>query len=535
MKKEIFTLSIFIMMVFALIAFACSANNNNTHKLTNQLYNFTNNDYNKFLKDYGQDLYNKCPVMLKPIEPIDNKLESQKPMIVNTPKEFTWMNYNNKDWTTVVKHQGYCGSCWDFAAVGVLESVIKIRENCPNLPIDLSEQYVLSCLSSAGSCHGGSGYEAFNLIINTSEQGNYCNGIIPESCMPYQANDDILCDEKCSNWEEKLVPIKEFGYYRPDGTFNDREVIKTTILQKGPVATCIAATSDFSYWGLSHHDPTDYYPSPLKNSFTNHLVIIVGWKDDHSIRNGGYWICKNSWGTYWGYEGFFNIEYNSLHIDDMMILWADYNPEDFDWYPVANAGEPKGAKIGEEITFDASNSFDDNEIISYHWDFGDGTSSTEINRNHMYEEIGVYTVNLTVTDINNQVSTDSINVWIQENNIQPNKPLINGKVQGQSGKRYEYTLTADDPENNDVYFYVDWGDNSIDEWIGPYKSGEEALLKHRWDQQGEYTLKVKSKDVFNEESEWTSLKICMPNTRSLINQPFLKILLYLFDFFQILK
>ncbi len=521
-------------MIFTITTFVCSANNQK-YKLKNQIYNYSSEDYSDFLEDYGKNLYEKCPVMLVPIETYENNHPSSKPSVVDTPDEFSWMSYNNKDWTTIVKHQGNCGSCWDFAAVGALESVIKIRENCPDLSVDLSEQYVLSCLPRAGSCHGGSGYEALYYIINDSKYGNYCNGIIPESCMPYQANDGISCDEKCSDWEDKLVPIKECGYFHPSGSVNDRELIKSTILEKGPVATFLAATKDFSYWGLNHHDPNDYYPSPFRNSFTNHLVVILGWKDDPSIGNGGYWICKNSWGSYWGYDGFFNIEYNSLNIDNAMIMWADYNPEDFDWYPVADAGEPKGAGIGEEIIFNGDNSFDDSGIVSYHWDFGDETSSNEIITSHVYEELGVYSVTLTITDSNGQVATDSINVWIQDSNIQPDKPIIDGKIQGDAGKRYEYTFIANDPENNDIYLYVDWGDNTVDEWIGPYKSSEETIILHRWDQQGEYTIKVKAKDVFNEESEWATFKVSMPKSRFLLYSPFQKILLYLFDFFQILK
>ena len=69
-----------------------------------------------------------------------------KPSIGNPPDYFNWMDYNGKDWTTPVKYQGNCGSCWDFAAVSALESVINIEEGIPNLNPDLSEQYILSCL-----------------------------------------------------------------------------------------------------------------------------------------------------------------------------------------------------------------------------------------------------------------------------------------------------------------------------------------------------------------------------------------------------
>jgi hypothetical protein len=46
-----------------------------------------------------------------------------------------------------------------------------------------------------------------------------------------------------------------------------------------------------------------------------HCVCAVGYNDA-----GGYWICKNSWGTGWGQAGYFNIAYGECGIDSTM--WA---------------------------------------------------------------------------------------------------------------------------------------------------------------------------------------------------------------------
>ncbi len=48
--------------------------------------------------------------------------------------------------------------------------------------------------------------------------------------------------------------------------------------------------------------------------------------------------------------------------------------------------------------FDAADTTDDGAIISYTWDFGDGTSGSGISTSHDYSTIGVYVVHLTVTD-----------------------------------------------------------------------------------------------------------------------------------------
>lgn len=57
-------------------------------------------------------------------------------------------------------------------------------------------------------------------------------------------------------------------------------------------------------------------------------------------------------------------------------------------------------------------------IVSRHWDFGDGTTSTEKNPTHIYADYGIYNVTLTVTDANG--NTDSITRTVNVAGIQVN-------------------------------------------------------------------------------------------------------------------
>ncbi len=68
--------------------------------------------------------------------------------------------------------------------------------------------------------------------------------------------------------------------------------------------------------------------------------------------------------------------------------------------PVAIAQvSPNPANINSDVTFDGSNSYDnDGQIVSYLWDFGDGNTSTSATIKHQYTQVGNYNYSLTVTD-----------------------------------------------------------------------------------------------------------------------------------------
>lgn len=516
MNKKMISILVCIVFLAAVLPVSSSVSN----KVTNEtsIYEESSNYNTRYSSDF--------PVMDVPLSFLEPDVLSPKPIPKPTPQEFSWLDYNGEDWTTPVKNQGNCGSCWAFAALGVFESVIKLAEDCVELNPDLSEQYVLSCLPESGSCRGGSAYEAFELIKSTSAQGNYNNGVIPTSCFEYEADHKVPCTDKCGNWEDLLVPLLNFESWDSDGSKADREKIKTQVMEEGPVVTHMRATDTFSSWGLFNHNPNSYFWSPRPVYGLNHVVVIVGWKDSILIPNGGYWICKNSWGPEWGYNGFFNIVYRSLNIDNHWIITADYDPDSYDWAPYADTGGPYGGFLNQGVTFDASGSIGyEGEIVDYSWDFGDENTGSGVTETHTYENLGIYTVTLTVTDSEGNSATEQTNIWIQETNEGPATPSINGPNSGGVWQKYEYEISSTDPDDNDLLYYIDWGDGELEEWIGPYSSGEEIVVSHLWAENTNGEIKVKAKDPFGEESDWGTLNVNMPRTRSLFTS-------ILFNFFK---
>jgi C1A family cysteine protease len=459
--------------------------------------------------------------------PDQNALSSKPTVKADLPDYFSWKDHDGQDWTTPAKDQGNCGSCWDFAAIGGLECIISIRENCAGLNPDLSEQYVLSCLPRTGSCGGGLARLAYKYINRTDERGNNCNGVVLESCMPYKANDDVDCADKCEDWNESLIPISDYGYWSPDGSENDRAAIKTQIMEHGPVVATMLFTyyehgeNNLEEWGWTHSSPDDYYPYPGSMESANHQVVLVGWKDDLAIGNGGYWIVKNSCSSEWGYNGFFNIEYGSLNIDSIEIDWVEYDPDLYNnWAPKTYSNGIYEGKVNEEITFDGTHTTDpEDDIIQYLWNFGDGTEKTGVTRSHIYDKEGIYPVTLTVTDAKGNIGIDETWAFIDRTNSPPDTPIIRGKRIGQIEKEYEYTFYTNDPDGDDVYYYLNWGDvywtGSWHPWIGPYKSGEKVTLTNIWDTHGNYEVRVKVKDKYEAKSDWVTLPVVIPSSKNI--------------------
>ncbi len=124
---------------------------------------------------------------------------------------------------------------------------------------------------------------------------------------------------------------------------------------------------------------------------------------------------------------------------------------------------------------------------------------------------------------------DYLSITVSKYNDPPDPPGIYGKTSGKPGITYTYEFTAFEPDEQDVSYYVDWGDGTITDWTDYQASGTPYSEDHIWETEDTFEIKAKAKDIHGGESVWSTLKITIPRNRALFNKP---TFMSLFDDFQ---
>jgi len=228
----------------------------------------------------------------------NNKNTVQVETTDDLPESFTWQDVNGKNYVTPIRNQVPFSSCETFAIVAAIESMIQIKLNY-SFDCDLSEAHLW--FNSEPSLKWGS-YPDNDLKYLK----NY--GIPDESCWPYPSEVKIHPpNSTCECWKERVVKITDWEFLP-----HDQISIKKALLDYGPIPTYVFLYQDFMYYlgGIYRHI--------WGKSIGPHMVTIVGYND-----NPGYWIVKNSWGTKWGENGWFRIEYGQNSIESYSILIKD--------------------------------------------------------------------------------------------------------------------------------------------------------------------------------------------------------------------
>jgi hypothetical protein len=114
-------------------------------------------------------------------------------------------------------------------------------------------------------------------------------------------------------------------------------------------------------------------------------------------------------------------------------------------------------------------------------------------------------------------------------NTAPTAPSITGQSKGKPGTAYTYTILSVDPENDGLFYFIDWGDNTTSGWLGPYGSNTTLSLNHTFTVKGTYTIKAKARDIYGAESGWGTLQVKMPISSAYNHHPILRLLEQFFE------
>jgi len=170
---------------------------------------------------------------------------------------------------------------------------------------------------------------------------------------------------------------------------------------------------------------------------------------------------------------------------------------------------------------------------------GGGTQEQIFSPFEIDNELGII-YNITITTIHsndeNQDNDIRIKKVITAENFPPDKPIINGPTRGKTGEEYTYKISTSDPNGDDVYYWILWytGCPGVT-WDGPYDSEEVIITNYTYQNDGLYILKVKSKDIYGEESDWATLEVRMPkNKLSNRNNPWILRLIQRFPILEFL-
>jgi len=161
-----------------------------------------------------------------------------------------------------------------------------------------------------------------------------------------------------------------------------------------------------------------------------------------------------------------------------------------------------------DYTFVTNDPEEDGIMLQIDWGDGDITewlgpynSGEEVTQGHTWIENGTYNIKARSKDEFHE-SDWSGPYMVIIGNKPPEAPTIDGPTNGKTGEELTYTFVTEDPEENDLYYYINWDDGTYEEWIGPYNSGEEIQFTHSWSSAGIYDISVKARDIYGAESDW---------------------------------
>ncbi len=170
-------------------------------------------------------------------------------------------------------------------------------------------------------------------------------------------------------------------------------------------------------------------------------------------------------------------------LEDTDIVTITVNDEENEAPKAVVTATPTSGVAPLEVQFKGSNSTDDNGISSYSWNFKDGTTASNANPSHTFNEAGEYKVSLTVEDENGLTHSKTITITVEEP-AENEPPKAVATATPSSGIA---PLEVQFKGSNST------DDKGIDSYHWDFKDGSTATSKnpsHTFSEAGEYKVKL---------------------------------------------
>ncbi len=385
----------------------------------------------------------------------------------------------------------------------------------PDLDGDGDDDIMYSCVLSnvdlvfAGLAENFSGNE--KLLVFTTDHGNTAGGW---NTIENLWNYEELTDAHFAELLAAVPAAEKICTLEPcfSGGFLDNIVV-----EPGPIVGTSACRYDEYSWAM----PPDY----VYDTYVFHWTAAVKGEDAYGVPVDA---DANQDGLITMDEAYI---YAVDHDEDSESPQYGEYPEGTGSYltlkvtsnPPAQPTKPVGPSLGiwnVEYSYTSTTTEPDNEQIYYQFNWGDGSVSAWLGpynsgqsgtASHIWTVLGTYNVTVKAKDSwgATSIKSEPLVVTITDN-TPPDIPQITGPAEGKPGKPYLFNLLTTDAQNHNIYYFVDWGDNTTSDWLGPYISGTEIHVTHIWAEKGTYIVKAKAKDTMGSESDWGTLQIVVP-------------------------